>query len=219
MGKIKVTRGSENVFADIGFDREQAENLFLRAQLMSRVRHAARGLTQRDAAVLFGVSQPRLNDLLRGKIDKFSLDALVNMLGRAGMRIELKALNGGSASHSKADMPMRSKSSTTPRARSRVRESRKPIHPGAFLAEGLSELGLSQAAFSRAIGVSPMRVSHVIKGSRPVTAELALLFGKAFGQSPQYWLNLQRQYDLELAEKSLGARLDAVEHIASAKGK
>jgi addiction module HigA family antidote len=82
----------------------------------------------------------------------------------------------------------------------------------------LSELGLSQAAFSRAIGVSPMRVSHVIKGTRPVTAELALLFGKAFGQSPQYWLNLQRQYDLELAERSLGARLDAVEHIASTKG-
>lgn len=42
---------------------------------------------------------------------------------------------------------------------------------------------------------------------------------KAFGQSPQYWLNLQRQYDLELAERSLGARLDAVRHIASAKGR
>lgn len=90
MGKIKMTRGSGNVFADIGFDREQAGNLLLRAQLMSRIRQAARGLTQRDAAVLFGVSQPRLNDLLRGKIDKFSLDALVNMLGHAGMRVELK---------------------------------------------------------------------------------------------------------------------------------
>lgn len=114
---------------------------------------------------------------------------------------------------------MRSKSSTTTRSASRVKESRKPIHPGAFLAEGLGELGLSQAAFARAIGVSPMRVSLVIKGARPVTAELALLFGKAFGQSPQYWLNLQRQYDLELAEKSLGARLEAVEHIACAKGR
>ncbi|HET7546155.1 MAG TPA: HigA family addiction module antitoxin [Usitatibacter sp.] len=93
------------------------------------------------------------------------------------------------------------------------------MHPGAFLAEGLGELGLSQAEFARAIGVSPMRVSHVIKGSRPVTAELALLFGKACGQSPQYWLNLQRQYDLEMAEKSLGPRLEAIEQIASAKGK
>jgi addiction module HigA family antidote len=83
----------------------------------------------------------------------------------------------------------------------------------------LSELGLSQAAFSRAIGVSPMRVSHVVKGTRPVTAELALLFGKAFGQSPQYWLNLQRQYDLELAERALGARLESVEPIASDKGR
>jgi addiction module HigA family antidote len=52
------------------------------------------------------------------------------------------------------------------------------IHPGEFLAEILAELGVSQAAFARAIDVSPMRVSHVIGGSRPVTAELALLFGK-----------------------------------------
>ena len=44
-----------------------------------------------------------------------------------------------------------------------------------------------------------MRISHVIKGGRPVTAELALLFGRAFGQSPQYWLNLQATYDLKLA--------------------
>ena len=53
------------------------------------------------------------------------------------------------------------------------------IHPGEFLAETLEELGVSQAAFARAIGVSPMRISHVIKGTRPVTAELALLFGRA----------------------------------------
>ena len=60
------------------------------------------------------------------------------------------------------------------------------IHPGEFLTEILGELSISQAQFARAIGVSPMRVSHVINGTRPVTAELALRFGRAFGQSPQY---------------------------------
>ena len=89
-GKLKVTRGSGNVFADIGFHGEEAGNLLLRAQLMSRIRDVARGVTQREAAKKFGVSQPRLNDLMRGKIDKFSLDALVNMLAHAGMRVELK---------------------------------------------------------------------------------------------------------------------------------
>jgi predicted XRE-type DNA-binding protein len=89
-GKLKMTRGSGNVFLDVGFPPDEAENLLLRAQLMSRVRDAARGMTQREAAKRFGVTQPRLNDLLRGKIGKFSLDALVNMLGHAGMRVALR---------------------------------------------------------------------------------------------------------------------------------
>jgi len=89
-GTPKRTRGSSNVFADLGFAAEEADNLLLRAQLMSRIRDAAKGLAQREAADRFGVSQPRLNDLLRGKIDKFSLDALVNMLARAGLRVELR---------------------------------------------------------------------------------------------------------------------------------
>ena len=88
--KLKFTRSSGNVFLDIGFAPGEAENLLLRAQLMSRVREAVRAMSQREAAKRFGVTQPRLNDLLRGKIDKFSLDALVNMLGHAGMRVEMK---------------------------------------------------------------------------------------------------------------------------------
>ena len=70
---------------------------------------------------------------------------------------------------------MRSKSSTTTRNKTRkMRRGLPAIHPGEFLAEALQELGVSQAEFARVIGVSPMRVSHVVKGSRPVTAELAL---------------------------------------------
>ncbi len=88
--KLKMTRGSGNVFLDVGFSPSEADNLMLRAQLMDRVREAAQGATQRDAAKRFGITQPRLNDLLRGRIDKFSLDALVNMLGNAGMRVELR---------------------------------------------------------------------------------------------------------------------------------
>lgn len=90
------------------------------------------------------------------------------------------------------------------------------IHPGEFLAETLAELGISQAAFARAIGVSPMRISHAIKGARPVTAELALLFGQAFDQSPQYWLNLQADYDLKTAEISIGPRLRAIHTLSRA---
>jgi len=90
------------------------------------------------------------------------------------------------------------------------------IHPGEFLAEILEDLSMSQAEFARAIDVSPMRISHVIKGSRPVTAELALLFGRAFDQTPQYWLNLQADYDLKMAEASMGERLRAIHSVAHA---
>ena len=95
-----------------------------------------------------------------------------------------------------------------------VKNGLPAIHPGDFLAEILSEMGLSQAEFARTIGVSPMRISHVIKGDRPVTAELALLFGCAFNQSPQYWLNLQASYDLKIAKASIGKRLMAVPGFA-----
>ena len=83
-------------------------------------------------------------------------------------------------------------------------------HPGNFLIEILEEMRLSQAEFARAIGVSPMRISHVLKGSRPVTAELALLFGRVFDQSPQYWLNLQAAYDLKNAEANIKKRLASI---------
>ena len=88
------------------------------------------------------------------------------------------------------------------------------IHPGEFLREILDEMSISQAEFARAIGVSPMRISLIIKGTRPVTAAMALLFGRAFDQSPQYWLNLQAFYDLKIAEATIGARLDSVHLFA-----
>ncbi|NTU64964.1 MAG: HigA family addiction module antidote protein [Chloroflexi bacterium] len=97
-----------------------------------------------------------------------------------------------------------------------IKSGLPPIHPGEFLAETLEELGLSQAQFARAIGVSPMRISHVINGTRPVTAELALLFGRALDQSPQYWLNLQADYDLKATEVSIRKRLQTVTRLASA---
>lgn len=89
-----------------------------------------------------------------------------------------------------------------------------PIHPGEYLAEILEELHISQALFARTIGVSPMRISHVVKGKRPVTAELALLFAKAFEQTPQYWLNLQASYDLKTVEKSIANRLFSINSLA-----
>ena len=87
----KVRRSSGNVFRDLGFSREEAENLKIRTDLMIRLSKLieARGLTQAQAADLFGVTQPRVSDLVRGKIDRFSIDTLVAMLGYAGVRVQI----------------------------------------------------------------------------------------------------------------------------------
>lgn len=90
-----------------------------------------------------------------------------------------------------------------------------PIHPGEFLEEILRDREMSRAAFARAIDVSPMRISLVVREERPVTAELALRFGRAFGQSPQYWLNLQSGYDLKIAEREIKDSLRKVRRLAA----
>ena len=82
-----------------------------------------------------------------------------------------------------------------------------PVHPGVYLKELLEELGLSQYRLAHDMGVPVMRISHLVHGKRPVTAELALRLGRYFGQSPRYWLNLQSRYDMDVAEDELGERV------------
>jgi len=89
----KLRRSSGNVFRDLGFAAEEAENLRIRAELMARLTGVieAQGLTQAEAARLLGVTQPRVSDLARGKIGLFSIDTLVKMLAKAGLRVTVTA--------------------------------------------------------------------------------------------------------------------------------
>jgi predicted XRE-type DNA-binding protein len=89
--KLKVTRSTGNVFRDLGFRREEAEHLVIRADLMIEVQKiiASRRLKQREAAKLLRVSQPRVSELVRGRIDLFSTDALIDILARLGVRVRL----------------------------------------------------------------------------------------------------------------------------------
>ena len=87
-----MTKGSGNVFADLGFSPTEARNLRLRSQMMTALRKFIdlEGLTQAEAAKRLKVSQPRISDLTRGKISRFSLDTLVNMLVDAGLEIDFR---------------------------------------------------------------------------------------------------------------------------------
>ena len=86
---IKIRQSSGNVFQDLGFRIEEAENLKVRSDRMVRLSKLIRSrrLSQAQAAALFGVTQPRVSDLVRGKIGRFSIDTLVAMLGHAGVQV------------------------------------------------------------------------------------------------------------------------------------
>lgn len=86
---LKVTPSSGNVFRDLGFTAEDSEHLLVRADLLLLLQKtlAARELTQVRAATLLQVTQPRISDLLRGRIDLFSTDTLIDMLARLGVRV------------------------------------------------------------------------------------------------------------------------------------
>jgi antitoxin HigA-1 len=87
-----------------------------------------------------------------------------------------------------------------------------PVHPGEYLKELLAELDLSQYRLAKNLGVSPMRINHVIKGKRSVTPELALRLGWYFRQNPGYWINLQSRYDMDVAEDKLLDRIKKEVH-------
>ena len=82
--RLKVARSSGNVFKDVGFPDAEAEHLRVRADLLIQIQQElkARGLKQAEAARLLGVTQPRVSDLVRGRIDLFSVDSLIDMLAR-----------------------------------------------------------------------------------------------------------------------------------------
>ena len=84
-----------------------------------------------------------------------------------------------------------------------------PIHPGEILLEEfLRPMGISQYRLAKDISVSPRRINEIVHGKRAITADTALRLGRFFGMSPQFWLNLQNRYDLEVTEDMLVGRLD-----------
>jgi len=115
--------------------------------------------------------------------------------------------SGGSASYGLALERRRLRSLTTTETNSK----HAPVHPGEVLMEDFIEgFGITQNKLAVAIGVPPRRINEIVHGKRAVTADTALRLGKYFGVSAQFWLNLQTQYDLDVAEDRLSMQIDAI---------
>ncbi len=93
----------------------------------------------------------------------------------------------------------------------------RPIHPGEILREDvLPALARSKTDIARLLGISRQTLYDILNEKQPVTAQMALRLGKMCGNGPEIWLNLQRRYDLQLAEKELGDALDAIPLLEAA---
>jgi addiction module HigA family antidote len=86
--------------------------------------------------------------------------------------------------------------------------TRPAIQPGEHLAEPLDELGLSAAALARNLKVPTKRITHIVNGQRAVTGDTGLRLGHFFGTSAEFWLNLQKIYELRIAEREIGADIE-----------
>ena len=89
-----------------------------------------------------------------------------------------------------------------------------PIHPGEVLNEDfIKAFGITQHKLALAIGVPPRRINEIVHGKRGITADTALRLGKYFGVEPQFWLNLQGRYELEVAEDSIAEEVNRIEPL------
>ena len=94
---------------------------------------------------------------------------------------------------------------------------KRTVHPGVVLKDELAEMGVTQATFAREIDVPPNRVSQIIAGKRAVTGDTALRFGHWFGVDPQFWMNLQTQFDLAVAERKAGTAVRELPTAAASR--
>jgi len=97
--------------------------------------------------------------------------------------------------------------------------ARPAIHPGEHLAELLRELEMSAAALSRHLDVPTNRITAIANGQRAITGDTALRLGHFFDTSPEFWLNLQKQYELRQAEAKVGADVRALPTLSATRGK
>jgi len=95
--------------------------------------------------------------------------------------------------------------------------ARTAIHPGEHLADHLEELGMSSAELARQIKVPTNRVTQVLNGQRAVTGDTALRLGRFFGTSAEFWLNLQKLYELRVAERESGKSVKALPRLTDSR--
>ncbi len=95
---------------------------------------------------------------------------------------------------------------------------REPNHPGETLREDLDALGMSAAELARRIDVPVNRITEILNGRRAVTGDTALRLGRFFGTSGEFWLNLQKLYELRLAERKSGAAIARLPTLEAGKG-
>lgn len=105
------------------------------------------------------------------------------------------------------------KSATTTRGDEMSKKHLAPVHPGEILLEDLMKpLGLSQNQLAKELGIDAGRINQIVMGRRGITADTALRLGRYFGSSPEFWMNLQKRYELQVAQDRQAEEIERVIH-------
>lgn len=98
-----------------------------------------------------------------------------------------------------------------------IHNGMRPVHPGEILADELDELGMSANALAEALAVPPNQIAAILKEQQGITADTALRLSRYFGTTPQFWLNLQKSFELRSAELAAGQEIaEQVQPLAGA---
>jgi addiction module HigA family antidote len=215
--RATVTKGSGNIFRDVGFSEERSAELILKSSLLQALQETirGRGWKQAEAATQLGIDQAKISKLLAGQMAGFSVERLVHFLSLLGQDVEVtvrRAPRGQRYGTVRAKVSRRASTvcSSSIKRTVMIKNGMRPVHPGEILFEEFmkpAEPPINANRLAKALDVPVNRITAIINGRRGITGDTAVRLATLFDTTPEFWMNLQKTYELRLAEQALPGKV------------
>jgi antitoxin HigA-1 len=223
MKRATVTKGSGNIFRDLGLSEERSAELLLKSSLLQALQETirGRGWKQVEAATRLGIDQAKVSKLLAGQMAGFSVERLVHFLSLLGQDVEVtvKKADSGSVRFGRSYRNDHVRWSYLDWSCFMMKNDLRPVHPGEILFEEFmkpADPPINANMLAMALEVPANRITAIIKGQRGITGDTAVRLATLFDTTAEFWMNLQKTYELRLAEQALPGKVR--KHIEQHRG-